>query len=105
MEYELEHRPNEFVVDVALARNQPLPEWYINQPVVSSAENYILESFWKLSTCRAIGFGFSGQIPYTAILAYLANERVSLDLHRMFVDLIYQLDAVYLKHQQKKAEG
>jgi len=70
-----------------LAQN-PTPNLY------AGAELH-LEAFWKLCSCRSVGFG-EGPIPYTAIVEYGKNLQLDEELLEDFVEILLAMDRAYL---------
>lgn len=57
-----------------------------------------MNAFWVLDTCRPLGFGAVGRIPWTAIARYAEVNLFTHDQYEMFLQLIMELDNVYVKH-------
>jgi hypothetical protein len=63
--------------------------------------------FWRLSTCRGIGFGALGPIPWTAVDCYaktygFAENEIDYD---DFVFIVGALDEVFLDVSRKQADA
>ena len=62
-------------------------------------------AFWALDSCRSLGFGASGRIPWTAINTWcnrhgiIGEQRVDMEHH------VDKLDLTLLKFQSDKAEA
>ena len=61
-----------------------------------------IEAFYDLSSCRAIGMGAVGQIPYTAILQWV--DYWGVDQPELFISIVQSLDHIYLEHVNKDKE-
>ena len=61
-----------------------------------------VEAFHDLSTCRTIGMGAVGPIPYTAILHWL--EYWQVDEPELFIAIVQSADHVYLSIVNEKKE-
>lgn len=72
---------------------QELPEHLANPPKLTMASAYYLEVYNLLGTCRAIGFGGVGPIPYTAISQYCHDHSITGDDLTEVVLIISKLDA------------
>lgn len=62
---------------------------------------WLLDSFYELSTCRTYTMGGAAPIPYSHINSYAAAH----GLERMFVTTVGYIDALFLKEQQEKDNG
>jgi len=78
-----------------LEKGRGLPTWVEDAPPVRRAEEFFLRSFWKLSTCRALGFGSVGPIPWTAVVEFADRKCLERDVAELFEDVIGRLDNDY----------
>ena len=64
-----------------------------------------MAAFWELNTCRQIGFGV-GPIPWDKMVDYAQFHGLEDDVARAFVQIIRQMDGVYLiwKGEEMEAE-
>ncbi len=89
----------------AKARGTPLPKAFREAPILEDAyHKRVFEAFWQLSTCRQIGMGAIGPIPWDSIDRYatkngFASTEVEYD---SFVYMIQTLDGLFMEHQAKK---
>lgn len=59
-----------------------------------------LEAFYDLSSCRQIGTGAVGPIPYTAILKWV--DYWDVDCPDFYITIVQSLDQIYLAIINKK---
>lgn len=95
----------------ALESGRDIPDSCL-PPELSDPELHVYLSgseghFWRLSTCRGIGFGSLGPIPWTAVDEYarvygFAENEIDYD---DFVFIIGALDEVFLEVSRKQAEA
>ena len=76
--------------------NKPLDPHLANPPTLNLASSYYLKVFNILGTCRAIGFGGIGPIPYTAMSAYCHDHGIEGDELEALVNIVNQLDEATL---------
>jgi hypothetical protein len=75
----------------------------MEEPDVLPGDEFYLEAFWDLSTCRASGMGI-GSIPWRDIVFYADYMRLEPDIKQVFVPTIRAMDAVFLEHMDKKQQ-
>lgn len=96
-----------FAVRVQAERGKDLPDWYMNEPPALPGDQFYLEAFDELSSCRQIGMSV-GPIPYDKIVWY-SREILGFDEDStsVFKSIIRELDNVYLKWaaDQNKPKG
>ena len=63
-----------------------------------------IQAFYDLSTCRSVGSEIVGDIPYTAILTWLKKWNIAKSEQEFYLEIIPQLDRVYLKYIHEKRE-
>lgn len=81
-----------------------LPEWYLSRPDLLPGQEFYLQAFDRLTTCRPIGSGAIGRIPWTATVKY--GEVYEMDFYEFqtFQYLMERLDTEYIGWVQKKAD-
>lgn len=67
-----------------------------NPPKLNLATTFYLEVYNLLGTCRAIGFGGAGPIPYTAISQYCKDHSIEGDEMQMLIQVVMRLDEATL---------
>ncbi len=88
-----------WAIEVADARGQPLPKWFIDRPESTPEDDFYLKAFWDLSSTRSIGFGV-GPIPWDQIVSYADRMGLEPDIAQGFVRIIQALDGTYLIWQE-----
>ena len=94
------------VIKQAKRFNQPLPDGYVDEPVLYLGLDIYLEAFYELSSNRSTGFDI-GPIPWTAVCQYSEFYGFEgLQSYALFHH-VRALDNVYLEIMRKriKAEG
>lgn len=84
-------------VSAAMARGQALPSWFHEKPSEHESDDFYVEAFRTLSSCRAIGMSV-GPIPWTAIDAYADRFGMCDEMANHLNIVITAMDAVYLQH-------
>ena len=74
------------------------------QPDLDEYHYYFLAAFYDLSTCRPLGMESVGPIPYTAIINWIQFWDIDIDEAEVYIDIILQLDKIYLEHIYKKRD-
>lgn len=92
---------------VGLEKGRPAPDWYHEEPEVHPGEDFYLEGFHHLSTCRVVAPMVVGQIPWDRIRDYGVHHGLTGSALECFIFVIRELDAVYLdvEAQRLKAEA
>lgn len=70
-------------------------------PFLAEELEYIYEAFWRLSSCRQVGFG-EGPIPWRDIAHYGMLYGMSDDQFAEFADIISALDGAYLNERRSE---
>lgn len=92
------------LLDVAWERRIAPPDPIMNAPELLQGLAGYFQAFSELSTCRAMGFGSQGPIPWMAIDAYARVNEYEGDDRAELEYLIRALDSEYLDWQAKEAE-
>ena len=71
-----------------------LPEAWRDPPILEPENNWYMDAFSCLATCRSLGFS-AGPIPWTAIVQY--SDREEIENEEEFVLVIRAMDAEYLR--------
>ncbi len=72
------------------------------QPILDVAALLCLDAWQTLETCRALGYGVLGPIPYTAILAWAREHRLDPEARMILVDTIRTLDRDRMERASNK---
>lgn len=74
-------------------------------PAPSDEEAFYLRCFWDLSTCRALGFGVAGPIPYSAMREMAYDEELDDETRRIFITTMREMDKVFLQWCEAEREA
>ncbi len=66
----------------------------------------VIDAFWKLSTCRSLGMGGAGPIPWDAMHLFAHAHQFDLDQveYDTFIYIMQRLDEAFLQVQLKESE-
>lgn len=77
----------------------PLPEAIENKPVLLDGLYFYMEAFQTLSSCRNIGQGVIGPIPWSALSQYADRHNIKDEESFLLLEIYLQkMDAMYVKH-------
>lgn len=102
MLFQLRLRRDGFSVDAAIEKGRELPSWFLEAPEPEVQDQFYLQAFWELHTCRSFGFDL-GPIPWRDIIRYGEYQRLDDDVLRLFVYIIRELDDAYLGFRADEA--
>lgn len=88
----------------AIRRGQPLPDAIAGAPSLWPGQGSIYRAFDELSTCRLIGFGAVGPIPWDKIDRYAERHGYTGDRYFSLVEIIRTMDDAFVAYMNKKAE-
>lgn len=88
------------MIQAAIEAGNPIPPSLVNAPIVPPEGLFYLHAFTELSTCRSMGYGCWGSIPWTAIDRYCIRHQV-MD-YDLFVRIMRSLDSHWLSKANKK---
>jgi hypothetical protein len=77
----------------------PQPDWYVNAPILDIGDDFYINAFFTLSTCRNYELG---PIPWVVIQEFC--DRYELTNREIFSHIINSLDATWLKIQSEKVK-
>jgi len=92
------------MVQVMEERGRSVPAWFNEEPALLPGDEFYMDSFWELSTCREVGMGM-GPIPWDKIIMYSSYFQLEPDIRNVFVLTIRAMDTVYLKWHDDKREA
>ncbi len=72
--------------------------------LLTGLENYF-SAFWELGTCRPIGMGGAGYIPWTAIDQYARRKKYSDEEFDVLLYMVRKMDDAWIDHQNEKAKA
>ena len=73
-----------------------LPDWWDKCPPHVRGDDFYIEAFWELSSCRDFGMGI-GPIPWHRIVQYGEWKKLDDGMMRLFIRIIRELDDAYVK--------
>jgi hypothetical protein len=79
-----------------------VPEWLDKEPDLLPGDEFYVDAFWELCTCRALGMSI-GPIPWRDVVSYAEYVELEHDLISVFVRAIRALDNIYLVWVEKKS--
>jgi hypothetical protein len=88
----------------AYNRGRRPPKPIQDAPDLLPGLDFYLRAFYELSTCRPIGYGAVGSIPWTAIVQYGHLKGMDGEALEDLVFLVRELDAEYLGWQSEEAK-
>ena len=92
-----------FSVESKLAKGVPLPDWYLDEPLLDQADYFYLRAFDELNTCRPAGVDLS-PIPWTAIISYGQHHGLCDQMQSAFVTIIRAMDETFHKWHNAEAK-
>lgn len=99
MRYACEQGPHEVkILEQCIRSRRPIPDKIANAPELEVGLEFYYFAFRDLGTCRSIGFSL-GPIPWTAMNDYALSNRLFGNDKESFIDLMMELDGLYLKWQ------
>lgn len=104
MLFELRYSRDGFSIEAAIAKNRPLPDWYLDRPKMLPGDDFYLDAFWKLNTTRMIGMDL-GPIPWDKCVLYATYMKLDNDIFEHFIGIIMSLDVAYLDWYREKVEA
>lgn len=81
----------------------PLPEFLENVPEVELGNELYLRAFMELSSCRELGFGMEGPIPWNQIRDWCAFHDITGETRDDLFHLVKVLDLAFLRFSRNKA--
>lgn len=75
----------------------------MNKPEIDPVNNFYLQAFYDLGTCRNIG-QVMGPIPWNIIVQYADYYGLEIDITDLFIRVVRSLDLVYLDWCKEAAE-
>jgi hypothetical protein len=100
--YALEQGPTEkAIIDACIAQRRPLPEAIANAPSLLQGLEQFYEAFMRLSTCRQLGYGAEGPIPWWCVALYARERDYDEEEQYELEHHVSEMDTVYLTHRAK----
>jgi hypothetical protein len=92
------------IIDRARQQRVQIPQRILDAPTLYEGLDWYYQAFAKLTTCRQLGMGSPGPIPWTAMNDFCVANGVSKDDQEEFEYLIEKMDDAYIKYVIKKQE-
>ena len=86
-----------YSVESAIAKGRPLPDWYLEAPDVTPGDDFYLDSFFRLHTCRPSTMDGMAPIPWDTIVNYALMYNLDGLLVNHFVDCIRAMDNGFME--------
>lgn len=87
-----------------MRQRKPLPEKIANAPELMLGLELYYSAFWDLTTCRQLGFGAAGAIPWSAIKDYAVAFDFDEEQAEDLFYFIRKMDNAYLEFYKPKEE-
>jgi hypothetical protein len=87
-------------VQAGLEKGRPAPDWYADEPAIHPEEEWYVQAFYDLSTCRNTGMSL-GAIPWRDIMLYAEFHEIDDQLFPIFKAVITAMDATFLRFHDK----
>lgn len=71
--------------------------------MLCDGDEFYLSAFWELSTTRQFGMGV-GPIPWNRMVQYAQFHELEEDVARAFVQVMREMDGVYLEWERQEEE-
>lgn len=88
----------------AKRRGVETPDAIANRPELDPELGPVWDTFWDLDSCRPLGFGTPGPIPWTALRQHQQVYGYGNDVFDYLWELLRAMDAAYLNHLAEKAK-
>lgn len=99
MLWQIEHGGKaEKIIEIAKRDGMKFPDFLVNAPELDPAYTLYLTAFSELSSCRPLGFGAVGPIPWTAMVAWMEFHDID---HVLREDMVYILRAMDHAYTEK----
>jgi hypothetical protein len=107
LEWILTAQRDTWVAENAIKKGREPPAWYVDEPEIEPVEQFYVDAFNELSSCRTFGM-VPGPIPWRDIVQYASFHEIDEDMFPTFLAVIRSMDAAYIrwvadKHDDKAA--
>ena len=90
-------KEKEFSIQAAIEKGRPLPEWALNEPILSPGDNFFISAYFDLS--------IGEPIPWIDRMRYADRKGLDPDVAEAFSHIIRELDSVYLTWKAAKEKA
>lgn len=83
-----------------------IPDFLRDAPTLNVGLELYWDAFGALTTCRSIGSGAMGPIPWTAIMQYCGHMEINdFDQIERMIDYLRAMDKTYIEHFSNKLKS
>ncbi len=94
-----------FSIEAAIAKGRDLPDWYLDEPEVLPGDQFYMQAFFELSTCRNYSaMGDMLPIPWTAIVHYGNLHGLKGLMLDHFCTCVRAMDNAYMDWRRESQE-
>lgn len=83
----------------------PVPERVANAPELQPGLELFLNAFMELTSCRGLGFGAVGPIPWLTLHEYCSIHDITGEQREDLIYHVQRMDKAYMDWQQNKAKA
>ena len=105
LEWEIRYKRDYYSVQAAQEKGRDLPAWFLECPLLGPFEDFYIEAFWQLTTCRAVTDAYLGAIPWRDIVAFADLHDMDPEMFALFQHVIMAMDGAYLAKQAEAAKN
>ena len=87
-----------------MEKGRALPGWFLEEPLVLPGDDFYLQAFRDLNTCRDVGWNI-GPIPWRDVVAYSSVQGLDAESTRLFIEVIRTMDQGYLIWREDNTDG
>ncbi len=98
-------KDEEWLVEQAMRSGAPIPERIKNAPELNAGLELYLLAFMELTSCRGLGYGAIGPVPWIAIDRYCEVHGIVGESREDVFYHVQRLDKVYMDWQTAKAKA
>jgi hypothetical protein len=103
--YTLEQGPTEkTIIEQCIRQRMPLPDRIKNAPSLNLGLDLFYLAFLELNSCRALGYGSEGPVPWLAIKDFCAFYNIVDEQCEDLFFHVQRLDQAYLEFRNRKTQ-
>lgn len=87
-----------------MRENRAFPVKIQNAPEICPGLEFFYKAFLDLNSCRGIGYGEEGPIPWTAMAQYCERKDVDLETEDDLYFIVRSMDNDYLSWKRERAK-
>lgn len=99
--WELEVSEKRYVIEASEARGVDPPEFLRDVPLLLEHDQFYLDAFWQMSTCRQSGWSI-GPIPWDAVVRFAEFVGLDTEMFPVFLSVTRALDSAFLEWMKKR---